>query len=221
MGKGSKIVWLLLLGCVLGWGQTETKPLKRKIDLDPKSKSLLKLPENNNPLPDFLQREFMQETKKKSNAQLKGVEKKIQMGIKEEFLDPGAEYLKQLQTPEAEKKAGDFKVDQYLGDVTSSAKAVRIVFRDHQQPDGDRVQVRLNEAVFYPNILLVTNYKKLDIELSPGFNKIDFVALNQGESGPNTAEVRVYDDQGRLLMANLWNLATGTKATFIVVKEDE
>ena len=52
-----------------------------------------------------------------------------------------------------------------------------------------------------------------------GFNKIDFVALNQGESGPNTAEVRVYDDDGNVMMSNLWNLATGSKATFIVVKQ--
>ena len=220
MRKERWIVVLLLLGSVLGWAQTETKPLKRKIDGDPKSKSILKLPEIN-ALPDFLQREFMQEAKKNSNPQLKGMEKNIQMGIKEEFLDPGAAYLKRLQTPEAEKNVGNFKVDQYLGDITSSTKAVRIVFRDHQQPDGDRVQVRLNDEIFMPNILLVENYKKLDVELTPGFNKIDFVALNQGESGPNTAEVRVYDDQGRLMMANLWNLATGTKATFIVVKQEE
>ena len=67
---------------------------------------------------------------------------------------------------------------------------------------------------------MVESYKKLDVELAKGFNKIDFVALNQGSAGPNTAEVRVYDDQGRLMMANLWNLATGSKATFIVVKEE-
>ena len=60
----------------------------------------------------------------------------------------------------------------------------------------------------------------MDIKLLEGFNKIDFVALNQGESGPNTAEVRVYDDDGNVMMSNLWNLATGSKATFIVVKQD-
>ena len=140
------------------------------------------------------------------------------MGFDEQFIDPGQEYLERLQTPEAEKNPGDFKVDQYLGDFKSNAKSVRIVFRDHQHPDGDRVQVRLNDIVFYPNILLQESYKKLDVDLKTGFNKIDFVALNQGESGPNTAEVRVYDDQGNLMMANRWNLATGTKATFIVVK---
>ncbi|MEN8769038.1 MAG: hypothetical protein ABF269_05985 [Candidatus Arcticimaribacter sp.] len=200
------------------WGQNENKPIQRKFDVDPASKSLLKIPDEN-PLPDFLQKDFLSESPQ-PNTPKKGFEKDIQMGFKKEFIDPGQEYLDRLQTPEAEKNPGNFKVDQYLGDFKSSAKSVRIVFRDHQHPDGDRVQVRFNDDIFYPNILLLESYKKLDIELIPGFNKIDFVALNQGESGPNTAEVRVYDDQGNLMMANRWNLATGTKATFIVVKEE-
>lgn len=200
------------------WGQNENKPVQFKFDVDPPSKSLLKIPEKN-PLPDFLKKDFLSKTPNPSAAP-KSFEQDIQMGLKEDFIDPGQEYLARLQTPEAEKRPGDFKVDQYLGDFKSNAKSVRVVFRDHQHPDGDRVQVRLNDRVFYPNILLQESYKKLDIDLITGFNKIDFVALNQGESGPNTAEVRVYDDQGNLMMANRWNLATGTKATFIVVKDE-
>ena len=68
-------------------------------------------------------------------------------------------------------------------------------------------------------MLLEQRFKRLNVDLLSGFNKIEFIALNQGESGPNTAEIRVYDDQGGLIMANQWNLATGTKATLIVVKE--
>lgn len=200
------------------WGQNENKPLQRKIEVDPASKSLLKIP-NKNPLPNFLQKDFLSKTPD-VNTPSKGFEKDIQMGFKEDFIDPGQEYLERLQTPEAEKNPGNFKVDQYLGDFKSNAKSVRVVFRDHQHPDGDRVQVRLNDEIFYTNILLLESYKKLDVDLKTGFNKIDFVALNQGESGPNTAEVRVYDDQGNLMMANRWNLATGTKATFIVVKDE-
>ena len=63
------------------------------------------------------------------------------------------------------------------------------------------------------------NFKGISIDLVMGFNKIDFVALNQGTSGPNTAEVRVFDDEGKLVGANRWNLATGVKATYIIVKE--
>ena len=209
---------LVFFSSALVWGQTENKPVQRKFDVDPASKSLLKIPEKN-PLPNFLQKDFLSKTPD-VNAPSKGIKKDIQMGFKEDFIDPGQEYLERLQTPEAEKIPGNFKVDQYLGDFKSNAKSVRIVFRDHQHPDGDRVQVRLNDEIFYPNILLLESYKKLDVDLKTGFNKIDFVALNQGESGPNTAEVRVYDDQGNLMMANRWNLATGTKATFIVVKDE-
>lgn len=208
----------LLLCSMSVWGQNENKPVQRKFDVDPASKTLLKIPEDT-PLPNYLQKDFLSNTPQPNNSN-KGFEKNIQMGFNEQFIDPGHEYLERLQTPEAEKNPGDFKVDQYLGDFKSNAKSVRIVFRDHQHPDGDRVQVRLNDIVFYPNILLQESYKKLDVDLKTGFNKIDFVALNQGESGPNTAEVRVYDDQGNLMMANRWNLATGTKATFIVVKDE-
>ena len=67
--------------------------------------------------------------------------------------------------------------------------------------------------------MLQERFKQLTVDLISGFNKIDFVALNQGESGPNTAEIRVYDNEGMLLTANQWNLATGTKATLIVAKQ--
>ena len=55
--------------------------------------------------------------------------------------------------------------------------------------------------------------------LLQGFNKIDFTALNQGSSGPNTAELRVFDDSNLLISSNQWNLSTGATATFIVVKK--
>jgi hypothetical protein len=67
--------------------------------------------------------------------------------------------------------------------------------------------------------MLQERFKSISIDLVMGFNKIDFIALNQGASGPNTAEVRVFDDNGQLVGANRWNLATGVKATYIIVKE--
>ena len=59
----------------------------------------------------------------------------------------------------------------------------------------------------------------MQIDLKPGFNKFDFKALNQGFSGPNTAELRVFDEDQKLLSSNQWNLSTGATATFIVVKQ--
>jgi hypothetical protein len=54
-----------------------------------------------------------------------------------------------------------------------------------------------------------------------GFNKIDFEALNQRSSGPNTAEFQIYDDNGGLISASQWNLGTGFKATIVVTKNNE
>jgi hypothetical protein len=110
-------------------------------------------------------------------------------------------------------------VDQYLGDFKSNAPFVQVIFRDHEVADGDRVRILYNDREVEANVLLQERFKRLNIDLISGFNKIEFIALNQGESGPNTAEIRVYDNVGGLIMANQWNLATGNKATLILVKE--
>jgi hypothetical protein len=66
---------------------------------------------------------------------------------------------------------------------------------------------------------LETNFKSFLLTLQPGFNTIDFVALNEGESGPNTAEFKVIDDNGMTITHNYWNLNTGVKASIIIYKE--
>tara|TARA_A100001011_G_scaffold165928_1_gene174579 strand:- start:279 stop:947 length:669 start_codon:yes stop_codon:yes gene_type:complete len=145
----------------------------------------------------------------------------LNFGKGEEFLDPGKRYLNRLnRRPEKEKNPNQFKVDQYLGDFRNNGKFVQIAVRDHESPDGDLIRIMLNDKEVVSRVLLQERFKSISLDLVPGFNKIDFVALNQGESGPNTAEVRVFDDQGKLVGANRWNLATGVKATYIIVKEN-
>jgi len=56
------------------------------------------------------------------------------------------------------------------------------------------------------------------VNLQEGFNSIQFVALNQGSSGPNTAELRILSEKGEMLAKKEWNLLTGAKAELIVVK---
>jgi len=145
----------------------------------------------------------------------------VNFGKGEEFLDPGKRYLNRLnRRPEKEKNPNQFKVDKYLGDFRNNGKFVQIAVRDHESPDGDLIRIMLNDKEVVSRVLLQERFKSISVDLVPGFNKIDFVALNQGESGPNTAEVRVFDDQGKLVGANRWNLATGVKATYIIVKEN-
>ena len=85
--------------------------------------------------------------------------------------------------------------------------------------DGDEIRVLVNDKEVVSRVFLEGSFKVLELGLEKGFNKIDFEALNQGYSGPNTAEFQVYDDKGQLVSANQWNLATGFKATIIIVKE--
>ena len=105
-----------------------------------------------------------------------------------------------------------------LGRYETNTKRIKIICRDHSFVDGDRVKLYVNEEVIRRSITLQGGYYVLDIELREGFNRIDIEALNQGSSGPNTAEFKVFDDNGNLLAAREWNILTGYVATMVVMK---
>ena len=111
------------------------------------------------------------------------------------------------------------KIDQDLGSFRTQSKAVRIICRDFQYPDGDRVTITINDIPVIRNITLYSSYQSFDLPLQVGINKIAFIALNQGTSGPNTAGFTVFDDVGNVISSNEWNLATGAKATVIIAKD--
>ncbi|WP_343912320.1 hypothetical protein [Aquimarina litoralis] len=113
----------------------------------------------------------------------------------------------------------EYKSDQYLGDFKSNAEFVYLIYRDYESVDGDLVRIFLNDDVIRSSVYLDAVFQGFKIDLIKGFNKIDIQALNQGTSGPNTAEFQLHDDQGNVITANEWNLTTGVKATLIVVKE--
>lgn len=153
--------------------------------------------------------------------------KEFSMFPEEEFGNPGELYVDQINKniediklpPEEIERRNGSTTDQFLGDFKSNAKFVNVVYRDHGFTDGDVIQVLVNDDVIHARVHLTGAFKGFKLDLQSGFNKIDFLALNQGESGPNTAEFRVIDDQGIIVSANQWNLATGVKATIIVFKE--
>ena len=138
----------------------------------------------------------------------------------EDFIDAGDRYLKKLRKDRPVPN-NLYLGDTYLGDMRTNASYARIVCRDYEYEDGDRVRISVNEEEVIPNLLLKNQFFVLKLPLVQGFNKIDFQALNQGSSGPNTAELRVFDDNGIALAAHKWNLSTGSTATMIIVKEGE
>lgn len=113
----------------------------------------------------------------------------------------------------------EYGKDMYLGDVSTRGNKVTIHYRDHEYVDGDRVRIYVNGDMMIANVMLEAKFKGFDLELEDGFNKIEFEALNQGSSGPNTAQMQILDEAGNVLATYEWNLLTGNKATAIVVKK--
>lgn len=111
-----------------------------------------------------------------------------------------------------------FQTSLELGQLETTSKTIKIICRDHSYVDGDRVKLYVNEVVIRRSITLRGGYYTVDIDLKEGFNRIDIEALNQGSSGPNTAEFKVLDEQGMLLADKEWNILTGYIATLIVMK---
>lgn len=156
-----------------------------------------------------------------SHGSIGETELNANFGKPSEFANPNERYIERLNKKTGVETAVALRQNQFMGDVRTKATSVKIIYRDHEYPDNDQIKVWVNGRVVKPKIYLDSDFQGFDLSLEKGFNKIDFEALNQGESGPNTAEFQVYDDGGNLISSNRWNLATGFKATVIVVKEEE
>lgn len=114
----------------------------------------------------------------------------------------------------------EFSKGQLLGTYDTKSTTVEILCRDHQYVDGDRVRIIVNDQVIIHNINLRADFQSFVVDLNEGRNVIEFEALNQGTSGPNTAHFKVFDDKDNLLTENVWNLLTGVKATLVVIRNN-
>jgi len=114
----------------------------------------------------------------------------------------------------------EFSKGQLLGTFGTKSKYVEILCRDHQYVDGDKVSILINDHVIVHTVNLRADFQRFVIDLQEGRNVIQFLALNQGTSGPNTAHFKMYDENNNLLTENQWNLNTGVKASMVVFKEN-
>ena len=172
----------------------------------------MKLPEINKP-------NFYQNEKNNKYSELGKTEKELlDMNMDDGLLDNRTSKAPKYFTQDAEITA-EVGGDQYLGDFKTSSGFVNVLYRDHQYVDSDMIRVFVNDDIVRSRVYLGSGFEGFTLPLESGFNRIDFLALNQGTSGPNTAELHVYDDTGKLVSAYQWNLLTGDKATVIIVKE--
>lgn len=120
---------------------------------------------------------------------------------------------------EDSKNRSKYMRDYYLGDLTTTSGTIVIKCRDHEYVDGDRVKIMVGNAVIHPNLTLKGDFYVVDVDLKDGFNTISFTALNEGSSSPNTAQLKIYDEDGKLLTSKNWNITTGYKANLVILKE--
>jgi len=210
---------------IKSFGQIEFKSKFKAIppmntDIKPKKVSA---PPIENPIiiaPNILKNTNILNLKPKAdNSFQMGVNDNFSMIIKKEFVNPGDLIAAKLNKKPESEDGIVYRKNQNLGDFKTSAKSADIMYRDYGEVDGDIIRVYLNDKVILPQVVMNGDFQGFKITLEKGFNKIDFQALNQGTSGPNTAEFRVHDDNGGLISASQWNLGTGFKATIILVKE--
>lgn len=127
------------------------------------------------------------------------------------------------KTPKAFTKdkepSEEFAKDQLLGEMTTGSTILSIKYRDHEYVDGDKIRVFVNGDIVQSGVYLTGAFSGFILTLEEGENMIEFEALNQGSSGPNTAELHVYDENGFIVSAKEWNLLTGYKARVRVFKE--
>ena len=144
---------------------------------------------------------------------------KKKYGITEtrDVVDPTWEIKQQFN--ENRKNVSKFDRDYYLGDIKTTSKYIRILCRDHEYEDGDRIKLILNKAIVHPNITLRNSAYIIEVELKVGLNTIEFYALNEGSSSPNTAQLKVYNENDSIIGSGEWLLTTGYKASLIVLRE--
>lgn len=130
------------------------------------------------------------------------------------------QYLKNYKKNTKEFEGNFPKVNQNLGGFSTTSRNLVIFCRDHQAPDGDTVTIYLNDQPIVINVILQNSFQKFVIPLKEGVNTLYFKALNQGQSGPNTAQFLVFDENQQVICENQWNLATGAKA-FLTIARDK
>ena len=105
----------------------------------------------------------------------------------------------------------------------------RLCARDHQDPDGDRVNIRVNGQPVFSNLELKTSEacKDITLERNPSRNTISVQALNVGnppQNNSNTAELLIRNATSRAeLRSERWGLGAGEEQGWAVyaISENE
>jgi hypothetical protein len=133
-----------------------------------------------------------------------------------DLLDAGEELEKRWKDNKYQKAA---EYDQYLGDFNTKSSYLGLQCRDFGSVDGDYVRIIVNDVVVKRTMYLRGSFTGVNIDLEPGLNRIDIIAINVGTMSPNTGHFAVVEEDGSVIKSEMWNLHAGGKATLIVNKK--
>ncbi len=215
--KASILVLFFLLLTATNWAQIENQDNSVRFEMEEDDYEMpteyelpvIETPSITDPKSDFIPDDFSDLGKDKQE---------LDITFQENFID-----VKSNKAPKYFTKdkaiSDEFGKDQYLGEIRTQTGNVTIMYRDHEYVDGDRVRIFVNGDIVKTSVYLSGSFSGFTFPLQVGFNKVEFQALNQGSSGPNTAELMIYDETGATLASNEWNLNTGRKASVSIIKE--
>jgi hypothetical protein len=167
---------------------------------------------------------FSPNTKPKNNTSSSILEdKKLQFTKNNQFANPGDTYKEKLNNnlQEGGQDNKIFRKNEYFGEFKTKGDHIKIMYRDFGGVvDGDLIRLLVNNKIMISEIMLEGEYKSFILGLEKGFNKIDYEAITEGTFVPNTAEFQIYDDQDKLITIGQWYLATGFKASIMIIRED-
>ena len=133
-----------------------------------------------------------------------------------DLLDAGEELEKRWNDNDHQETA---TYDQYLGDIKTKSSYFGFQCRDFGSVDGDYVQIIVNDVVVKRNMFLNGYFVGVNVDLEPGLNRIDIIALGVGSASPNTGHFVVVDEDGTVIKSHMWNLLAGGKGSLIIIKE--
>lgn len=148
-------------------------------------------------------------------------DKKIQFAKNNQFANPGDSYKEKLNNnlKEGGQDNKIFRKNEYFGEFKTKADHVKITYRDFGEVDGDQIKLLVNGREMVTDVILTGEFRSFTLGLENGFNKVEYEAINEGFSVPNTAEFQIFDDQGNLISSGRWYLATGFRAQFMIIRE--
>lgn len=133
-----------------------------------------------------------------------------------DLLDAGEELEKRWNDNKYQNAA---EYDQYLGDFKTKSSYLGFQCRDFGSIDGDYIQIIVNDVVVKRNLHLNQYFVGINIDLEPGLNRIDIIAISAGAISPNTGHYVIVDEDGTVTRSHMWNLLAGGKATLIINKK--